>query len=215
MTLAFEELCIDVDGRQASVLVVTPAVRVVAGRERLAPASGEVATLGELSALDHTVLAEVRRRAERITGFVFRGRHPDGEGGWLYADDLEHDERVEIAYRMFHAHIRLNRVMVHLGVTAHLYIDWDDRELDAFAAATERLIEAVRAAGPLRPNPDTPAAALRRLDLWICSNFTFYANLPLEVASRTVLPMQLRRMYAQRDRLAQLCEGVAAEVFAL
>lgn len=208
MSLDFEEFDVPVDGKSARILVVTPAVHVVATRERLADEG-----IGELTELDLSIRDRIRQGADRLTGFVFRGRQPDGSGSWTFDESLTLNERTRIAFQMFHAHLRLNRLMVRLGITAHFYTDWEEHELEAFVAATEQLAANTREEGPLRPVPDTLDAARRRLDLWICANFTFYAALPLEVAIRSVLPMRLQRMAAQRERLNAMCEPVDQAIF--
>lgn len=210
MTLEFEEVEVEVGSDLATVLVVTPLEKIVGGRERLE--DRDYARLGEL---DRIILDNVRERAGRISGYVFRGRHPHGEGCWIFDDGLCAEERTEIAFRMFHAHLALNRVMVRLGITTHIYIDWAEDELKAFQAGTDRLAGALRDEGPLRPMPDTPLAARRRLDLWICSNFTFYEMLPLGVAVRSVLPMRLSRMREQDERLRAMCDAVDSQIFEL
>ena len=208
--LDFEEVQVEVGSELATVLVVTPLEKVVGGRERLRDSNYD--RLGEL---DRIILENVRERAGRISGYVFRGRHPRGEGCWGFEDGLSAEERTEIAFRMFHAHLKLNRLMVRLGVTTHIYIDWADEELKAFQSGTDRLAGVLREQGPLRPLPDTPQAARQRLDLWICSNFTFYDALPLGVAVRSVLPMRLSRMREQDKRLSAMCDLVDSRVFEL
>lgn len=197
MSLTFDEARVTLDGREHRVLIAAPAEAIIAGRARLE----ELRSAIGLSDVDRHIISIVRRRAP-LSAFVFRGRG-QGDVQWRFDAELDASERAELAELMFQSHLPIKRELLTAGAIDNLYIDWGQREVQAFEAGLRRL----RAASQLRldrTQPGTEASRRARVDLWIAERISFYSGASLDGLLRDVLPTRLRTRDERRKRVDEL-----------
>jgi hypothetical protein len=153
------------------------------GRERLA-ALREQSSAG---IIDQEIVEEVRRRRTEMPIAVFRGLADSGEIAWAFAEDLSDAEVDELAYRLVVSQQPTYRSLLEAGVFVIVHVECGRRETPSFRAGTARRLAELR--GELADMTQTRRLdPVRRLDIWMLQNLTFFFNLELESVLRDVLP---------------------------
>jgi hypothetical protein len=205
MALDLSTHVVETSAGPKKVLVVTPTVEIIGGRDKLEELRGSVATSTvDREIVDHLAGADFGD----YRAFVFRGRSEDGAGSWSFGPDLSEDEKGELSHLMFRAQLPLNRLCAAKGMFDNLYIEFGQAELAAFARATQRIAAEIRTRVPRYATQETAEARLARLELWLVERYAFYSAMPLSVLLQRVIPPRLQRNADRKDELRALLAGV-------
>jgi hypothetical protein len=163
-------------------LLVTPRTAVRVGRERLAVLRDQASAGG----IDEEIVEEVRRRGGAIPIAIFRGRGDTGEGSWGFSEDLTDSEVEELGYRLVVSQQATYRRLLENGVFLIVHVECGRRETPALKAGTSRRLSELQQ--ELADSTQTRRLdPVRRLDIWMLQNLTFFFNLELDAVLGDVL----------------------------
>ncbi len=184
---------------------MTPTEDFELGRERLE----ELRARPGPGAIDREILAAVRERARPVHALVFRGRSGSERGFWRLSEQLDDDERVELATRIVRGQIETHRRLIAAGVQVLVHTELRVRELAALRSGSETVARELEQALHGAPTDQVP---ILRADLDILTQRVTYVGMRFDQAMMTRLPellvalerqdLQRRRMFADLPRVA-------------
>jgi hypothetical protein len=197
----------DTPAGRKRVLVATPTRHIKAGRSKLE----ELRRTLDTSNVDLEIVEHIGRHPKgTFSVFVFSGRDPNDAGSWRFDPELDEEGRFELAYLMWKSQLPLNRFCAAMGIHDSVYVEWTELEVEAFAAAAERLQWETRSSGPLHPEPDDVPARVRRLNLWLLERHAFFMSMRTETLLSRILPPRLARLGGRAEVVEDLLEELPA-----
>jgi len=171
------------DSGERTALVLTPTEHARVGRERLeqlrrSHSGGE---------LDREIAEALKAHEHKDALVVFRGEDPEGAGSWGFADDLTHDEVLELGYHLVLDQLSTYWWLVRAGVFALIHVEWGAREKEAYRRGTERVLEELDDESVPEVESDPETISRLRADRYILRNLTHFHDQPLEAVVRSVL----------------------------
>lgn len=193
--LKLSELELATPSGARTALVITPAVHIVWGLDRM-----ERAPQTEPSDLDRVMIAEARARpGTDLT--IMRGRDDDGRGSFGLEPGVSEAQARDIATTVLRDTMPLYRELIRAGLCLHLHCEWEPLAAAAFRDAGDRL--AARLAG--RRDPAS------QLDSWILGNLLFFFGLSFKRTVSGMLPNKLDRMDKRSERIREMALAIPSE----
>ncbi len=171
------------DAGERTALLITPTTHVRVGRERLQ----QLREAHPGSAIDREIIEALRSHDHEDALVVFRGRDPDGQGSWGFAEDLSDEEAMELGYHLVLDQLPCYQRLVRAGVFALIHVEWGARETNAYRQGTERALEELDDEAVPEVTSDTATIERLRADRYILRNLTHFHDQPLDAVVRSVL----------------------------
>ena len=125
---------------------------------------------------------------------ILRAGADAGPGSYRFSARLSESEATDLAETMLAGQLLVYREMVKVGVTLFVHSEFGCLEAEAYRAAAERHIAALRC-------DDDPQS---EVDLWILQNLVFYFTTSFESLATAVLPEKLPMMEKRMERIRRM-----------